>query len=208
LTWKEIDSIYNLDLSDNPKLEKVRDLFVVACYTGVRYSDLSKLTASKISAGLIEIVPTKTRGTSPEPISIPLVGITPKIFEKYLTLTGKVLPRVLSNQKMNDYVKMIGEKAKLNELVKNPHYKGGIIKDEKEFVPRYTLLSMHTSRRSFATNFYLDGFPVLDIMRITGHKTIKSFMRYIRMSNKDAAVRIQEKWNQKADSNTELISSI
>lgn len=203
LDMKEIDQLYELELTDQPKLDRVRDIFVVACLTGLRYSDFSKLKDINIKSGIIEIVPTKTKGVSPEPIYIPVLGVTPKIFEKYRSLTGTILPRILSNQKMNDYIKIIGEKAKFNELKKNPRYKEGNTKDDKEFVPKYALITMHTARRSFATNGYDMGLPILDLMRITGHKTLKSFMRYIRKSNRDAAERVQKSWNKLAEENSE-----
>ena len=65
----------------------------------------------------------------------------------------------------------------------------------------YSLISSHTARRSFATNYYLQGFPTLDLMKITGHKTEKSFLKYIRVSKLDTAMRlsahIKTRWNEK-----------
>jgi integrase len=65
----------------------------------------------------------------------------------------------------------------------------------------YSLISSHTARRSFATNYYLQGFPRLDLMKITGHKTEKSFLKYIRVSKLDTAMRlsahIKTRWNEK-----------
>jgi len=203
LNMDEIEQLYALDLSKDHKLDRVRDIFVVACMTGLRYSDFSKVTKDNIKNGMLEIIPEKTKGISPDPIVIPRLGKAPMIFEKYLASTGKILPRILSNQKMNDFIKLVGKEAKFNELLRNPHYKEGNKKDEKEFVPKYSLITMHTARRSFATNAYLMDIPILDIMRITGHKTIKSFMRYIRMSNKDAAIRVQAGWQNRLEEKTD-----
>jgi len=193
LSMDEIEHLYKLDLSDNPRLDRVRDIFVVACLTGLRYSDLKQITQKNIRNEMIEIVLTKTKGISPDPVIIPLLGVAPKIFEKYRSTTGEIMPRILTNQKMNGYIKEVASKASFDELIKNPKFKIGDT-DQKKFVPKSELIATHTARRSFASNAYLLGIPILDIMRITGHKTIKAFMRYIRMSNNDAAKRVQAGW--------------
>ena len=62
-------------------------------------------------------------------------------------------------------------------------------------------VSSHAARRNFATNLYLDGYPTLEIMKITGHKTEKAFMRYIRVSKLDAAKKLsahmKKRWSKK-----------
>jgi len=195
LTMQEIDKMYAEDFSDNPKLDRVRDIFLIGCLTGLRFSDFSKLEKGSIKSGYIEIVPQKTKGVSPNPIAIPLLGAAPKIFEKYSTLAGAILPRVPSNQKMNEYIKEVGKLAKVNEMVLNPRYNESNQGTEERLVPKYSLITTHTARRSFATNAYLMDLKTIDIMRVTGHKTEGAFMKYIKMSNKDAADRIKEGWN-------------
>ena len=63
------------------------------------------------------------------------------------------------------------------------------------------LVSSHTARRSFATNYYLQGFPTIDLMKITGHRTERSFLKYIRVSKLDTAKRlsahIKANWSKK-----------
>lgn len=67
--------------------------------------------------------------------------------------------------------------------------------------PLFECVTSHTARRSFATNLYLDGFPTIEIMKITGHKTEKSFMKYIKVSKLDAAKRLsahmKKRWSEK-----------
>lgn len=62
-------------------------------------------------------------------------------------------------------------------------------------------ISSHTARRSFATNYYLEGFPTIDLMKITGHKTEKAFLTYIKVSQLDTAKRLNQhmkkKWEEK-----------
>lgn len=58
-------------------------------------------------------------------------------------------------------------------------------------MPKYKLVSSHTARRSFATNAYLAGVPTISIMKITGHKTESAFMKYIKISGKENAVKLK-----------------
>jgi hypothetical protein len=88
-------------LSNNLRLEKVRDLFLVSCKTGLRYSDYSVLRADQIKGGFIETTQLKTSGS----IIIPIHDTVKRILHKY----DGALPKANSNQKMNDYVKEIGE---------------------------------------------------------------------------------------------------
>ena len=76
------------------------------------------------------------------------------------------LPKSLSNQKFNDYIKEAGKLAGMAEkgrLSTNPE------------LQLWQCISSHTARRSFATNYYLQGFPTIDLMKVTGHKTEKAF---------------------------------
>jgi integrase len=63
-------------------------------------------------------------------------------------------------------------------------------------IPKYDLITTHTARRSFATNLFLSGFPAISIMKITGHKTEKSFMKYIKISQEENANLLQLHWNK------------
>lgn len=86
---------------------------------------------------------------------------------------------------MNLYLKELVAKAEINELVETTITKGGKI--EKNTLPKSQLVSTHTARRSFATNLYLANVPSISIMKITGHRTESSFLRYIRVSQKENA---------------------
>ena len=86
---------------------------------------------------------------------------------------------------MNEYVKELAELAKLNETILISFTQGGI-KQTKTFL-KHQLITMHTARRSFATNAYLMGVPTISIMKITGHRTEKAFLKYIKISQEDNA---------------------
>ena len=179
LSTDEIKLLYDLDLSENGKLDRVRDLFTIGCYTGLRFSDLSKLDTENIidKATKIKILTEKTG----ELVIIPLHPYIKAILDKY---NGEI-PKVISNQKMNEYLKDLGEKAKINENETINYTKGGV--KESRTVPKYKLITVHTARRSFATNAFLNDIPSISIMKITGHRTERAFLKYIKISQDDNA---------------------
>lgn len=179
LSQDEILSIYNLDLKEDSRLDKVRDLFVVACYTGLRFSDLIQVKPQNIINGGTQIR-VRTEKTS-EIVVIPLHTFVKEIIAKY---KGS-LPPVISNQKMNKYIKEIGELVGIDETMNIAITRGG--KTERESFSKFDLITTHTARRSFATNAYLMDIPSISIMKITGHTTERSFMKYIRISQEENA---------------------
>jgi integrase len=191
LSDKEIISLYDYDLSDNKKLEQVRDLFVFGCCVGLRFSDFTQVKPQHIiKNGGEKFIRMNTQKTG-EQVIIPCNPLVLKIFQKYAGSTNQ-LPKSISNQKFNKYIKEACEVAKLNE-------KGRLVSEpDKEL---WECISSHTARRSFATNLYLDGFPTIEIMKITGHRTEKSFLTYLKVSKLDAAKRLskhmQLRWSEK-----------
>lgn len=185
LSKNEVKEIADLDLSSNERLGRVRDLFLIGCHTGLRYSDYSILNTNHIKDGYIKITQTKTG----DPVTIPVHPMVREILSKY---NGE-LPPSISNQKTNDYLKELGQKvSSLCAEVQKAITKGG-----KRITTKYKkweLLSSHTARRTFATNEYLAGTPSLTIMAITGHKTESSFLKYIRASADDHAQKMMELW--------------
>jgi site-specific recombinase XerD len=200
---KDVDSIYldedeikllmKLDLSAEPRLEKVRDLFIVGCFTGLRFSDLTTIRAENISPDF-KYLKTKTIKTD-EFLEIPIHPIVRKVMEKYKGKTPNHLPPVISNQKMNEYLKEIGEKANLSDDVALFEKKGKVRTQKK--VSKFSLITSHTARRSFATNEYLAGTPSYAIMAITGHRTEKAFLTYIKVTKKQYARQLSEIWKER-----------
>lgn len=186
LTEEELEKIYNLDLSKNTRLEKVRDLFIVGARTALRFSDLINLKPNNFiqnsKGSFMKVHTQKTK----EEVIVPLKREVIEILNKY----DGHLPRNISNQKMNDYLKEIGKIAEINSKESKVSTKGGLRVEET--FEKWELLTTHTARRSAATNLYLAGFPTLSIMKLTGHKTEKSFMKYIRMSKEDNAYKMAE----------------
>lgn len=163
-------------------LAKVRDLFLIGCYTGLRFSDLSKLNKENINKdNTINIKTIKTN----QNVVVPIHPITKQIFEKY----NYQLPREISNQKFNGYLKEVAKIAGIKEPIAIESTKGGF--KVTETTEKYNLVTSHTARRSFATNAFLSDMPSISIMKITGHKTESAFMRYIKMSATDNAIKMQ-----------------
>jgi len=183
LSWKEISSIYRLDLSGQPMLEIVRDEFVLGCLTGFRFSDYSTIKPDEIRGGMLFIRQTKTD----DRVVVPLRPDTKAILDKY----NMEMPPV-SNPDFNLYIKEIVRLAGLTEPVKFSYKRGNKMLDETR--PKYAWVMSHTCRRSFCTNEFLDGTPVTLIMAISGHKTEKAFRKYIKADNLQKAQMIKKIW--------------
>ncbi len=188
LNKSELQTLYELDLSEAPRLDKVRDLFLVGCWTGLRFSDFSDISPKCIKGDFLTI---KTQKTGKEVI-IPIHDYVRKIMNKYNGMTENSLPPNISNQKMNSYIKEVCEKAGFVEPISISFTKAGKLVHKQ--VKKHELISSHTARRSFATNMYLAGFPTISIMAITTHTTESSFMKYIRVTPKEHAMKLQEHW--------------
>lgn len=186
LTDNELADLKNLDLSNTKRLEVVRDLFLIGCYTGLRYSDYSMLKPDHFKGGFIETKQAKTG----QPVVIPIHRVTQGILKKYKWQ----LPRSISNQRTNQYLKEIAQKAKsLNATISQSHIRNGkkVIVNYK----KWELVTSHTARRSFATNQYKAGVPSQTIMAITGHRTEKSFMLYIKVTPNEHAKLLKQHWD-------------
>ena len=189
LTTQQIDLIANLDLNDTDKyytndigkkisfdtLGRVRDLFLIGSYTGLRFSDFSRLDINTIDGNFIRLKQQKTS----DRVTIPIMSKLKPVLAKY-----KELPTI-TNQKFNDYIKHVAELAGLTEIRTVSNTKGNKINIEKR--PLYKLVSSHCCRRSYATNMFKAGIPPMLIMSATGHKTEQSFLKYIRANNDDKA---------------------
>mgnify|MGYP003618164637 FL=1 len=179
LSENEIDELERLNLSDNKRLEQVRDLFLVACYTGQRFSDLNKINQSNIIDD--EYIAIRQQKTN-EQLTLPLLKVVKTILVKY----SYKLPKI-SNVKFNEYIK---EVAKLCETL-NKQYNG----DNKKV--RWQMISSHTARRTFVTLNYGKGVD-LDTLKLgTGHKQTKTLQTYIKMNDKQKADLLRSKLEPK-----------
>lgn len=187
LSWKELSAIYHLDLSKQHQLEKYRDLFVLGCLTGFRFSDYSDIKPEEVRDGMLYVNQTKTHST----VVVPLKKDAKKILiDKY----NMQMPQV-SNVNLNYHIKEVARLAGIDEQIKITHKRGN--KVTEEIKPKYAWVTSHTCRRSFCTNEYLDGTPTNLIMAISGHKTEKAFRRYIKADQVQKAHMIKKLWDDR-----------
>lgn len=183
LTARELDEMSNLDLTASPRLERVRDLFIVGAWTGLRFSDWGSVRPEHITGDTIRLHTEKTGAA----VSIPVNPRVRFVLNKY----GGTLPRLIKNQKMNAYLR---EVAALVPSLQEPFTVSTTVAGVRRYVKKTKaeVMTTHTARRSFATNAYRgDGYkgpiPTRSIMAITGHTKEQSFRVYIRLNSDDHA---------------------
>ena len=180
LTWDELMKVYAFKFPAGKKyLERVRDVFCFQCFTSLRYSDVSKLKREDITGNIIKVVTTKTGDT----IQIDLNKYSRAILKKYEE-DEKPLP-VVSNQKMNEWIKEVCFLAGIDQLVTTVYYIGAERVEETR--PKYELIGTHTGRRTFICNALTMGIPAATVMEWTGHSDYKSMKPYIKIADGEKA---------------------
>ncbi|MCX8464805.1 phage integrase SAM-like domain-containing protein [Bacteroides fragilis] len=184
LTPEELNKLKTYQIPPTKQyLERVRDVFLFCCFSGLRYSDVYNLKRSDIKQDHIEITTIKTADS----LIIELNDHSKAILDKYKDVhfeKHKALP-VISNQKMNDYLKELGELAEINDPVRETYYKGNERMDT--VTPKYALLGTHTGRRTFICNALALGIPPQVVMKWTGHSDYKAMKPYIDIADETKA---------------------
>lgn len=198
---EEVDSIYLTEdelgkiqgcIMPTKKLEQVRDQFILLAWTGCRYSDLSKLSEVNIhtmnGGKYFKLVQRKTNTK----VTIPILPAAMSVLEKYEFNPPKPMP----NQKFNSYIKKVCKISGLEDdvTITQSEVVRGVPNRVAVRKKKWECVTAHTARRSFATNLYKRNFPTLMIMAITGHKTEKAFLTYIKVSDDENAERMMEKF--------------
>lgn len=206
LTKTELQALYEMPLEGLK--DKVRDVFLVGCYTCQRFSDYARLeqenfTKTAKGTKVVRIVQEKTGND----VVIPILNDNLlHIAEKY----GYDIPKV-NDVILNRYIKQIlkelsstvpslaRKERTLLTMKEREKEKQGLVsfeRDNKGYVikPRYELVSSHTARRSGITNLYLSGnFDTYQMMSISGHRDEKTFYEYIKLSSDEVADSIAQK---------------
>lgn len=186
LTEAEIERIYTIKYELFSQIDHVRDRFIMACSTGVRFSDYDEIREENIFKNEHgEFVRVKAQKTNITAV-IPLNWMAKQILAKY----NYSLPKVIGNANFNDYLKTIGIDAKLDDKVSVSITRGG--KNQTDIKAKHELIQTHTARRTFATNLFLAGYSNVEIMKITGHRTEAEFLKYIRISSEEVAFKIAQ----------------
>jgi site-specific recombinase XerD len=186
LNVEELKSIEQLVLNDEV-LNTVRDIFLIGCNTGLRISDilslLKKTTPVIFTEDGVSYFNIKQIKTS-HIVVIPLNSNVLKIVNK----RAGTLPDYLHQNVINQHIKSICKKAKIVENHTLTRTEGG--KEVEYNLPKYKLVASHTARRSFCTNAYKSGMPIQDIMAISGHKSERVFLNYVKVEKTENAKRI------------------
>jgi site-specific recombinase XerD len=179
LSEEELNKMYKLKLIGY--LEKARDYFLIGAYTGLRFDDWDRVSSEKVVNGVLKVRSTKTGEIS----TIPIHPVVSAILDKY---EGE-LPHKPSNQKMNEYIKVVAMRANIKDHVETRITKGGV--REINTSEKHELVTTHTARRSLATNLVLRGVSPYVVMKVTGHKSLSSFERYVRLQELEAMIELK-----------------
>ena len=171
LNFEEIKALQGIEFKEK-SLERAKDVFLFCCFTGLRYSDVLKLKKADIKNDHILVVMQKTAKT----IKVELNKFSNEILKKYENCENEFALPVISNQKMNDYLKTIGRECGLNEEVNIVSYRGSVRIEEK--FKKWELLTTHCGRRTFVANAISLGVPTKVIMKWTGHSTESAMKPY------------------------------
>jgi len=192
LSFEELEQIKALDLSNNERLDNVRDWLLISCYTGQRISDFMRFDSSMIEKRNDKYLLSFTQRKGNKKVTIPFLDEAREIVNK----RNGLFPKSLSHPKYNDYLKELCKLAGIDEptqgTIKQPITEN-ISKTKNDYrmvkgiYPKYELISSHVGRRSFATNFY-GKVPTSVLIGITGHSTEKMFLKYIRKTETDTAI--------------------
>lgn len=181
LEWDELLHVYNFEFPENKNyLTRVRDVFCFSCFTGLRYSDTANLKRSNVFKKYISLTSIK----DVDNLKIELNKYSKSILDKYKNETfpyNMALP-VISNQRMNEYLKEMAKLCGLNTPISEVYYKGN--ERIEEVYPKHELISTHTGRRTFISNALMKGIPVDVVMKWTGHSDYNAMKPYIAIADK------------------------
>lgn len=162
-------------------------MLVFGCLTGLRFSAFSTIKPEDVRGRRLY----KKQGKSDHWVVVPL---REEAYDIYISRFNKSIPHV-SNAKFNEYIKEVGRIAGIDNPIKFSHKKGN--RDIEVIKPKYEWITSHTCRRSFCTNEFLAGTPVELIMKISGHKSLRDFYKYIRITPEQAAIQMEKIWSKR-----------
>ncbi len=163
LTEDELVKIQSYNFKSNLSLDKVRDLFVFSCYTGLRFSDAQDLKPKDVQCSDGNYFIYRKQKKTNEIVHIPLNQIAVGILDKYdndeRKIKHKLLPQI-SNQKLNAYIKMVGELLGIDKI-----------------------LTHHVARHTYATILINNGVNLSAVQKVLGHQSIRTTQLYAKMLN-------------------------
>jgi integrase len=188
LDLTEVKEGYDIDPVELPGLAAARDVFLIGCWTCQRFSDYSRINKVHLQDGrrVIKLEQVKTGVKCVIPVRTELDAV----LKKYeITKDEYQLPKVWE-QKLNKRIKIVCRIAKINEPIEITKVKGG--KKITAKYAKYSLVSSHTARRSGISNLYNAEVPSLFIMKLSGHKTEREFMKYLKLTPDEIAKKLSK----------------
>lgn len=183
LSTAELRALETLPLPVGSRLDKARAWFLLACYTGLRYSDLVSIQPQHLRPATttlpahLRITAKKTRAVVNVPLSAVALSIVTQLLAGELA-TRKSQP--ITNPVLNRFLKELGQLAGIDTPVEVIKYRGGVA--DVATVPKYEKLTVHTARRTFVTLNLGKGMSAEFVMKLTGHTSYKSFQRYVNLT--------------------------
>lgn len=161
--------------TENDLEREIRDMFVIACYTALRISDIQQLNQAIIKEGVLSLYQTKTKDL----VNIPILKEIAPLIAQY---RQSGFP-IINNVKANQIVKRLAARCHIDEIISYKEYRGG--ETHIRNTPKYNMVSFHTARRSCVTNLYKRGYPINYVMTLSGHRSIQAFQRYLKASSRE-----------------------
>ena len=187
LSFEELMKLYNKDMKSD-KLSQVRDFYCMGCFTGLRFSDLSKLHLANISDDhiVISIQKTKTQNHA-----IKLNKYAKEILTKYKGTIYEPLP-VISSQKFNEYIKDCCELAEIKQSFTTHWFVGNQKKSLTQ--PKHRFITSHTARKTFITNSLLLGMEPKAIKKIANIKKDAVLDKYMKVTEAFTDEQMDKAW--------------
>ena len=187
LNTEELKKIHELDLTNNPEYVPARDVFLIGCYTAQRFSDYHRINKIDILDDGSKVIKLTQQKTGAE-VTIPVGRELMDILKRYMASDNQItLPRI-TEQHLNRQIKKVAEEAKINEPVEIKKTRGGLVSTTK--YAKWQLVTSHTARRSGCSNLFNAGVAPQYIMKLSGHKTEREFLKYLKLTNDEVAKKL------------------
>jgi integrase len=187
LTLDELMSLYRLELVQGSRLYKVRELFCFQCFTGLRFSEVVSLDEGNVRGDELYFREHKTKSLRVKALNQPAMEI---LRRNGFSFQG------ISNQKLNKYLKELGQLAGITAPVQVVKYRGS---QRIELVkPKFEFITTHVARASFITISLQLNVPAEVVKRDTGHASDASFRRYVRFADSYSNTVIRNAWSHRS----------
>lgn len=195
LTLEELNILYNYNF-ESERLRRVRDMYCLSCFTGLRHSDLYTLEHAHINDEMI----TKTQKKTQSHINIPLNKQAKAILDRYKDQPTPL--HRISNQKSNDYLKeclkLIAKDQKPNKLFNRKIIKRKMVGHQvkETAIPLYKGITFHTGRKTFITNSLILGLNLQALQKMGAPKKQKDLAKYLKITDAYMNQQMKDTWDK------------